>query len=287
MFEFVRFLDKRTQLIVLYINVTLIVSPFLGNFMFKEERKRKILEIIESRGKVVVSDLSHEFNVSEMTIRRDLMELSQHTSIERTHGGAVVANHRSKDFEAPMADRISTYTEEKRKIAAQVAGMIGHGETIFLSSGSTTYWVAKTLLDRSDLTVVINSLILANILARCEDMVVIVVGGFLRRSELSLVGHFAQTTVKDIRVDKVIMGIRGIHPEYGLTSDNLQELMTDRAMMSMSDHVIVVADHTKFGLVAPSRTAPVTAAKTIITTHLAPKDMVASIRQQGVQVILV
>jgi DeoR/GlpR family transcriptional regulator of sugar metabolism len=147
--------------------------------------------------------------------------------------------------------------------------------------------VAKALLDRDDLTIIVNSLIIANILAQSKDMEVIVLGGFLRRSELSLMGHFVELASRDLRVDKVIMGIRGIHPEYGLTSDNPQELMTDRAMMRMSDNVIVIADHTKFGHVATSRTAPVTAAKVIVTTLEAPLAIIESIRKQGVQVIQV
>jgi DeoR family transcriptional regulator of aga operon len=184
-----------------------------------------------------------------------------------------------------MLDRINILQEEKRQIANAVVKMIGKGEKVYLSSGSTAYWVAKALLDRDDLTLVINSLVIANLLAQNDNMEVIVVGGFLRRSELSLVGHFAQNIIKDIRVDKVIMGIRGIHPEHGLTSDNLQELMTDRTILSMSENIIIVADHTKFGMIAASKTAPVTAAKMIVTSRKAPFEMVKTIREKGVQII--
>lgn len=255
--------------------------------MYKEERRRSIQNLIESNRNASVADLARQFNVSEMTIRRDLAALLAEGAIERTHGGAIPSKLPHKAFIPPMLDRLNDKLEEKQRIAAVVAKMIGRGEKIFLSSGTTSYWVAKALLDRDDLTIIVNSLIIANILAQSKDMEVIVLGGFLRRSELSLMGHFVELASRDLRVDKVIMGIRGIHPEYGLTSDNPQELMTDRAMMRMSDDVIVIADHTKFGHVATSRTAPVTAAKVIVTTLEAPLAIIESIRKQGVQVIQV
>jgi DeoR/GlpR family transcriptional regulator of sugar metabolism len=255
--------------------------------MFNEERKKRIREIIESRGMAKVSELAQSLNVSEMTIRRDLMELSAHGFIERTHGGAIAADYGLTNFEAPMVDRINHFSDEKRKIAAAINRMIGEKETIYLSSGSTTYWIARSIVNRRDLTVIVNSIINAKILAQCEGMQVIVVGGFLRRSELSLVGHIAEKTLKDLHVDKVIMGIRGIDPEYGYTSENPQELLTDRAMLNLSKNVIVVADHSKFGFIAASRTAPITAARTIVTTNLAPIDIVERITAQGVRVIQV
>jgi DeoR/GlpR family transcriptional regulator of sugar metabolism len=255
--------------------------------MYKEERRRRIQKLVESNHNVSVSGLARQFNVSEMTIRRDLAALLAEGAIERTHGGAIPSKLPHRAFVPSMLDRVNDQLEEKQRIAAAVVKMIGRREKIFLSSGTTTYWVAKALLDRDDLTVIVNSLIIANILAQTKDMEVIVLGGFLRRSELSLMGHFVETASKELRVDKVIMGIRGIHPEFGLTSDNPQELMTDRAMMRMSDNVIVVADHTKFGSVATSRTAPVTAARIIVTTWEAPPAIVESVRKQGVQVIQV
>jgi DeoR/GlpR family transcriptional regulator of sugar metabolism len=112
------------------------------------------------------------------------------------------------------------------------------------------------------------------------------VGGFLRRNELSLVGHFAETVIRELHLDKAIMGIRGIHPEYGLTSDYPREMMNDRSFMNTIDNVIVVADHTKFGFIATSLTAPVTAAKSIVTTKKAPADMLNAIRALGVEIIL-
>jgi DeoR/GlpR family transcriptional regulator of sugar metabolism len=186
--------------------------------MFKEERRRRIQILIESNRNASVAGLARQFNVSEMTIRRDLAALLEEGAIERTHGGAIPSKLPHKAFVPPMLDRLNDMLEEKQRIAAVVAKMIGRGEKIFLSSGTTSYWVAKALLDRDDLTIIVNSLIIANILAQSKDMEVIVLGGFLRRSELSLMGHFVELASKDLRVIKLLWA-SAASIQYGLTSD--------------------------------------------------------------------
>jgi DeoR/GlpR family transcriptional regulator of sugar metabolism len=254
--------------------------------MYKEERQRRIHSIIESRGKASVVELAGLLKTSSMTIRRDLQELADRGIIERTHGGAeLVANYTPLQ---PHAFMLKTSKErgEKQFIGRAAANLIGPGEKIYLSAGTTAYWVANALLKRDDLTVVTNSLPNALLLAQNPNIEIIMVGGFLRRNELSLVGHFAETVVRQLHLDKAIMGIRGIHLEYGLTSDYPREMMNDRSFMNAIENVILVADHTKFGFVATSLTAPITAAKTIITSNKAPTDMLDAIRALGVEIIL-
>lgn len=253
--------------------------------MFKEMRWQKIQEIVNNDGKAEVGELAQFFGVSEMTIRRDLQAMYQKGLIERTHGGAVLTRERNL-LAAPILARLLEHAEEKQAIARCAAQMIKPGEKIYIAAGTTTYYVAKAIANRSDLTVVTNSLPVVNLLALSQDIEVIMVGGFLRRTAFSLVGHFAEAMVRDLRLDKVIMGIGGIHPDYGLTNDYPQEMMMDRSYMSMSDNIIVVADHTKIGRVTTSRTAELTAARTLITTRLAPQDTVECIRQRGVEVII-
>ena len=255
--------------------------------MLKEERHRRIHQFIEADGHATVSDLSHEFGVSEMTIRRDLQELGVRGLIMRVHGGAITPNQRRMLNEPPILDRIREQAVSKRRIGQAVASMIKEGETIYIGSGTTALAVAEALRERSNLTVVTNALTIANALATSPEINVIVVGGFLRISELSLIGHIAEAALHDLRVDKVIMGMRGIDPEYGLTSDHHQELMTDRAIMAIGDTVIIVADHTKFGHVAASRTAPIIDATLLVTDKQTPDQLIAKIRSLGVEVILV
>ncbi len=254
--------------------------------MYKEIRWQKIQDLLNSDGKVDVRELAELFSVSEMTIRRDLMTLDQKGLIERTHGGAVTARERNL-IQSPILVRISERLVEKKAIARATALLINRGEKIYIAAGTTAYWVAREIANHTDLTVVTNSLPVANMLALSKDMEVIIVGGFLRRNEYSMVGHFAENMLKDLRLDKVITGTGGIHPEYGLTNDYPQEMMMDRAYLSISDNIIVVADHTKIGRVTTSRTADLSEVQTIVTSRLASIEIVNSIRQCGVEVILV
>lgn len=260
---------------------------FFSPVTLKTERLRQIEQVIDDRLQATVSDLARRFGVTEMTIRRDLSELDAQGVVQRIHGGAISTKRQRNSVEPPMLDRMGEQRIEKQRIAQAVAGMVTDGQTIFLGSGTTALAVAQALSGRGNLTVITNSLTVANALVESPDITVVVVGGFLRRSELSLIGHFAETAMRDVRVDMVIMGIRGIDPKYGLTSDHLQELMTDRAILALSDRVIIVADHTKFGHQSAGRTAPVTAATTIVTDTEAPAEIVRALRDLGLEVILV
>lgn len=254
--------------------------------MYKEERLRKIQAIVEKCGKASVEELASELKTSRMTIRRDLQYLSMNGSIERTHGGAV-SLRKDNLFQPPsFVLQAKKEMEEKLIIAKKVASMISPGEKIYLSAGTTTYWLANVLLKRDDLIVMTNSLSNAALLAQNPLIEIIMVGGFLRHKELSLVGHFAETVVSQFHLDKTILGIRGIHLEYGFTSDYPREMMNDRSFLRSTENVIIIADHTKFGHIATSVTAPITVAKTIVTTSKAPSDMVKAIRAQGVEVVL-
>lgn len=253
--------------------------------MFKKERQREILRIIEERGKAGVEDLSERLRVSGMTIRRDLSELHERGFLERVHGGALLHPGSRTDHEPPVIERTKSDSETKRRIGQRVAALIQDGEKIFLGSGSTTAAVAQALLQHRNLTVVTNALNIAFSLLDAPEIEVTVTGGFLRRSELSLIGHFAEHTLQGLQVDKVIIGMRGIDPVKGLTSDNMEELMTDQAILGISKNVIVAADHAKFGHVAAIRTAPVTAATTIVTNTGGPRDILEAIRKMGVRII--
>jgi DeoR/GlpR family transcriptional regulator of sugar metabolism len=249
----------------------------------REGRLLQIVEILEQEQQVTVCDLADRLRVAQMTIRRDLRELGSRGIVERTHGGAI-APGRLKRGEPPMLQRMNDQAEAKQRIGQAVASIIQKGETVFIGSGTTAGAVAKALVGRDRLTVVTNALTVINTLATSPEVTVVVVGGFLRRDEFSFIGHIAESSMESLRVDKVIIGMRGIDPEHGLTSDHLQELKTDQAILGISDSVIIVADATKFGRLATSRTAPVTAATRIVTVREAPAEIVEAIRAQGVEI---
>jgi DeoR/GlpR family transcriptional regulator of sugar metabolism len=264
-----------------------VLQPTRSQPLIREERCRLIQQEVSREGLVTVAALASHLGVSPMTIRRDLSELEGQGILTRVHGGAIAADQAGGPVEPPMRERMLRNADEKRQIAKVVAAVTLDGETIFIGSGSTALAVAEAIRNRRNLTVVTNALTVANALLHSRGISLIVVGGFLRPSESSLIGHIAERALQDIRVDKVIMGIGGVDPEHGLTGDNLQELMTDRAILGTTDTVIVVADHSKLGHVAASMTAPITAATRIVTGRQAPSEVIRAIRQRGVEVLLV
>jgi DeoR/GlpR family transcriptional regulator of sugar metabolism len=250
-------------------------------------RQRRIAELVAEHGEVVVAELAPRFGVSGMTIRRDLKELQRHGLAQRTHGGAVAPPRKAAPVERPLRERLEHEAPEKQRIARAVAGFVRDGETVFIGSGTSTLKVAEALRPDRQLTVVTNAVTIVDALAGTHAIALVVAGGVLRREEMSLIGHIAESALADIRVDRVIMGARGVDPEHGLTSDHLLELMTDRAILRTGGEIIIVADHTKLGRVATSRMAPVAAASMLVTDKAAPAHIVDAIRQAGVEVVLV
>jgi len=155
--------------------------------LLKEERLRMTLEALREQGKVTVPELSNIFGVSEITIRRDLNELARQGLVRRAHGGAVFPVEAPP--EPPVIQRMQENRDLKIRIARAAAGLVDTGDTIFISSGSTATYVARQLADRKNLTVVTNSISVATELASAEGITVVVLGGMLRASELSMVGH--------------------------------------------------------------------------------------------------
>ena len=186
--------------------------------------------------------------------------------------------------ELPVLQRDQNQRDAKRRIGRAAAGLVEDGETVFLGSGTTTLEVARNLVDRRGLTVLTNSLLVIRELIPATDVSVIALGGMLRRSEFSFIGHLVEQGLQEMRATKVIMGIRAIHVELGLMNDYLPETLTDRAILRMGGEVIVVADHTKCNRVAPAFLAPVSAIGTLVTDSAAPDGFVAALEGKQVKV---
>jgi len=251
--------------------------------LLKEERLRMTLEALREQGKVTVPELSNIFGVSEITIRRDLNELARQGLVRRAHGGAVFPVEAPP--EPPVIQRMQENRDLKIRIARAAAGLVDTGDTIFISSGSTATYVARQLADRKNLTVVTNSISVATELASAEGITVVVLGGMLRASELSMVGHITEQALREVRIDKVIIGMRAVSPQAGLTNDYLPEVMTDRAILHVASEIILVADHTKLGKTASAYVAPLDRVTKLVTNREADPALLAQIRQMGVEVI--
>jgi DeoR family transcriptional regulator of aga operon len=175
--------------------------------MLREERHRLIRKHIEEFEQATVSELSAMFDVSEATIRRDLEELDGRGWVRRAHGGAVRVER--ADQEPPLLDRLTEQAHEKQRIGRAAAGLIEDGDIVFLSSGTTVLEVAYHLRGKRNLTVMTNSLSVVNELAtNATDATIIVLGGSLRPSEMSLIGHITDQNLRELRANKLIMGMR-------------------------------------------------------------------------------
>jgi len=249
----------------------------------KAERHNRIRKLAEQRGRVTVAELSEKFEVSEATIRRDLEELDGLGWIQRTHGGAVRVERAAK--EPPMLQRIEEGRAEKQRIGQAAAALVKDGETIFLGSGTTVLEIARHLPHDIRLTAITNSLPVVNELAIRPNIEIIVIGGMLRQTELSMVGHIAEQAVREFRADKVFMGMRAIDARHGFTNDYLPETMTDRAILSIAPQVIVVADHRKFGRVSSVLVGPVTLAQVIITDEKTSNECANELSEMGIDVL--
>jgi len=250
----------------------------------KEERQQLILEAVRDNRQATVSELSRRFDVSEVTIRRDLRELAAQGVLRRAHGGAVMAAPAPP--EPPVIQRMAHAQKCKERIGRAAAALVADGESVFIGSGSTTACVARHLTDRNDLTVVTNALNVATELSTAKGVTVVVTGGMMRASELSLIGHIAELALREVRVDKAIMGMQAISLEEGMTNDYLPEVMTDRTIIEMAPELIIVADHTKFGKVASAYIAPVERATILVTDPEADLETLDRLREMGVRVIV-
>jgi DeoR family transcriptional regulator of aga operon len=248
------------------------------------ERQQGLIRLLERQGRVSVAQICAAYSVSEATARRDLDALAEQGLLQRVHGGAIPV--RQADPEMPMLERREAQAEEKQRIGVAAAGLVQDGEAVLLGSGTTVLEVARNLRGRRSLTVITNSLPVINVLAGLPEISVIVLGGMLRDSELSFIGHITEQALAEVRADKVIIGVRALSLEQGLTNDYLPETLTDRAILSVGREVILTADHTKIGTVAPAFLAPLSTVRTLVTDSQSSTEFLNALREQGIRVII-
>lgn len=245
------------------------------------ERQREITRLLERVGRLSVLQICEQFKISEATARRDLETLSEQGRVQRVHGGVIPV--RQATPEMPILQRSRESEKEKKRIGRTAAGLVQEGETVFLGSGTTVLQVAQNLIDRS-ITVITNSLPVINLMSEKENITLISLGGILRDSELSFIGHITEQALAEVRTDKVFIGIRAISLKQGLTNDYLTETLTDRAILDAGREIIVVADHTKVNTVSAAFLAPITAIHTFVTDSETPVDFIASLQERGITV---
>jgi DeoR/GlpR family transcriptional regulator of sugar metabolism len=256
----------------------------MSDFIPTPERQRQILSLLTQQGRLSVTEIVRQFSISEATARRDLESLASQGKAQRVHGGVIAVEQAPPEL--PILERDSRQAEEKARIGRAAARLVPDNETVFLGSGTTVLEAARNLRDRKNLTVITNSLPVLNMLAGLREITVISLGGMLRVSELSFIGHFTEQALTEISVDKVFMGTRGVSLEHGLTNDYLQETLTDRAIIKSGREVIIVADHTKVNRVATVLLAPLASMQTFVTDSGTEADFLQALERQGIRVVI-
>lgn len=244
--------------------------------MLKSTRHAQIHELINANGHITVQELNQLLDVSEATVRRDLEELSKAGRVRRTHGGAVRVELDNREL--PTLQRRTEQQKEKERIGQLAAGMVKGGQTIFLGSGSTVHEIARHIQEIPNLLVITNALNVVNELLGNDNIELVVIGGMLRMNELSMVGHIAEAAIKELRADMVFMGMHGVDAQHGFTGNYLPEATTDRTILGISPHGIIVADHSKLGRVGPVFLAEINAAQVLITGTEADAAQVSALR---------
>ncbi|HSA99719.1 MAG TPA: DeoR/GlpR family DNA-binding transcription regulator [Anaerolineales bacterium] len=257
----------------------------MSDFVPTPERQKQILSLLTRQGRLSVAEIVEQFSISEATARRDLESLAAQGKAQRVHGGVITVEQAPPEL--PILDREREQLDEKVRIGRAAAGLVADKETVFLGSGTTVLEVARNLRDRKHLTVITNSLPVLNMLAGLEEITVISLGGMLRESELSFIGHITEQALAEVRVDQVIIGTRGVSLEHGLTNDYLPETLTDRAILKIGREVIIVADHTKVNRVSTALLAPLNSMQTFVTDSKADKKFIQALKRQGINSIVV
>lgn len=253
--------------------------------MQKSERHAAIVDMLATGERVEVADLAEGFDVSEMTVRRDLEELERQQLCRRVHGGAVPGVSRS--YEPPFSVREQREAEAKAAMAKAVVDLLAPGETVMLDVGTTTLEVARALRGANNLTVLTPSLPIADLLADEPGLRVICLGGTVRAGEHSLVGALTVEAIGRFYVDAVVLGVGGLDVDAGLTEFNVEDAAVKRAALERSRRLIVVADETKLGSVAFAVVAPAGRIDTLVTSAASHHHHVRRLRELGVDVQIV
>ena len=247
-------------------------------------RQSKILELIEKKERSTITEIKNIFNVSEMTVRRDLSFLEQQGYVTRIHGGVLAK--RKLFFDNTFTQKEKIHVAEKKAIAQKAAQLIEPGENIILDTGTTTLYIARELVKLDIvITVATTSLAVASELFN-SNIDVLIFGGFLRREIPDLFGPLTEKNLMEFHAHKLFMGCDGVTADDGFYTSDLNISHIEKKMVNIADRVIVVTDSSKFGKKSFVKHADITMVDTIITDSKVDKNVVEKLEKKGIAVII-
>jgi len=251
-------------------------------------RRAQIADLVRQSGAVRVADLAERFQVSEVTIRGDLVQLEKQGQLIRDRGGAIPLNS-TREITTLLAveQRAHLQIAEKQRIARAAAQLVSPGDTILMDAGTTVVEMAPHLAGISPLTVVTNALNVALEVAAKTEARVILLGGTFSRESSSTLGSLAEHTLGELLVQKAFLGTQAFDLEHGFTDTTLEIAQVKRAMIRAARRVILLTDSSKLGHSGFIKVAPLTAVQTLISDTGLPAEIHTALERQGVEVVLV
>ena len=256
-----------------------------ANPMLIEERRQHVLATIQREGRVLVSEIAEELNISRITIRKDLDHLEARGLVQRTHGGALAPQVGSL-LDPSLKEKEQHQLQQKQRIASAAVKLVEEGQCVLLDSGTTTTAIARALRGFSRLTVVTNAVNIAAELTG-TNFDVILTGGMLRKNSFSLVGPQAEDVLREINADILFLGVDGFDPRIGVTTPNVLESRVNRAMVKAARKIVAVCDSTKFTHRSFALIVPPSAIHTVITDSRISAEDAQTLRNGGIELILV
>lgn len=252
-------------------------------FVLPSERQKKILELLTTKDVVTIPELITEFNISIETVRRDLGILEKQGSIQKVYGGAKIKD--SLFSEPTMESRMVNKLLQKESIGKKCCEFVNDGDCIFIDSGSTTYHIAKYLMDKKNLTIITNSIPVVNELMN-TDFEIIIIGGKIRHNERSVVTYDYIFNFSQLNIQKSFICAGGITAENGVSDFNMQEAVTRKIIIERSKELFVAADSSKFGKDVTISIAPLHKINYIITDSYLSRTTANSFKKATTTLIL-
>ncbi len=253
--------------------------------MNSRERRKKIMDELRTNKRVYISNLTNEFDVSSMTIRRDLQKLSEMGIVTAIHGGAVLKEGMMASAFATIDARAKKMILEKAKIAQYCAGLIKEGNVIFLDTGTTIIEIAEAIKERQNIAVLTNSLPVQNILSDSEKIQLFAMPGIYDKTISGVVGDMTCRMIRTFNVDIAFLGLDALEISMGVTTPNLKDQSVKIAILERAKKKIAAVDNTKINKINFAQICPINALDMIVTDKAADKEFIEKARKRGVEVI--
>ena len=257
------------------------------DILIENQRAQAILRELLRDGTITVEQMAKTFTVSPSSIRRDLRDLERAGLLRRTHGGAMLVEpslYEPFRHDSSFSEQEQRCASEKRRIGLAAAEMIAEGEIVSIGAGTTTTQVARGIRHRKNITVVTNAVNIAMELSHRNDLKIFMAGGFLSSDWFALVGNAAIQSISEMFVDKIFIGVDGVHPQHGLTTNYPDQAAIHRQMLKQARYRVVVADHRKLNVTGTTLICPLNEINLLITDKGATKASLAPFQDKGLKI---